>query len=465
MPDAERIYEVAIVGYGPTGATLANLLGLLGVPTAVLERERSLVLQPRAVHFDGEVMRVFQTAGLADALLPRVRPSGGMRYVSPSGVVMIERQPAVGEGPHGWANNYLFHQPDLENALRDGVARSPCVDVLKGCEVLEVEESNIVRLRTTGPSIHAKFVVGCDGARSIVRQAIGSEHEDLGLHQPWLVVDVVMERDLDLPHPTVQYCDPARPVTLVNVTGRRRRWEIMLMPGDVPERMTQPETVWRLLAPWIRPGDARLERSAVYTFHSLVATRWRRGRLLIAGDAAHQTPPFLGQGMCAGIRDAANLAWKLERVVRGKAREGLLDTYPSERAPHARQFIAEAVRLGGILQTTDPAVAAERDRRFVETGKEEMVNLSPALGPGAHTDVAPAGEIHPQPRLADGRRLDDAIAGYRFAVLAPQELLQGFEDLASIPVESRELLLLRPDRYIAGVGRSASDIRRVLARM
>jgi 3-(3-hydroxy-phenyl)propionate hydroxylase len=203
----------------------------------------------------------------------------------------------------------------------------------------------------------------------------------------------------------------------------------------------------------------------VYTFHSLVATRWRRGRLLIAGDAAHQTPPFLGQGMCAGIRDAANLAWKLERVVRGKAGEGLLDTYPSERAPHARQFIAEAVRLGGILQTTDPAVAAERDRCFLETGKEEMVNLSPALGPGAHTGVAPAGEIHPQPRLADGRRLDDAIAGYRFAVLGPQELLQGFEDLASIPVENRELLLLRPDRYIAGAGRSASDIRNVLARM
>jgi 3-(3-hydroxy-phenyl)propionate hydroxylase len=203
----------------------------------------------------------------------------------------------------------------------------------------------------------------------------------------------------------------------------------------------------------------------VYTFHSLVATRWRRGRLLIAGDAAHQTPPFLGQGMCAGIRDAANLAWKLERVVRGKAREGLLDTYPSERAPHARQFIAEAVRLGGILQTTDPAVAAERDRRFLETGKEEMVNLSPALGPGAHTGVAPAGEIHPQPRLADGRRLDDAIGGYRFAVLGPAPLLDGLEGVARIPVQSEALLLLRPDRYIAAVSRAPAEIRQTLQRM
>jgi 3-(3-hydroxy-phenyl)propionate hydroxylase len=462
-----KAYEVAIVGYGPTGATLANLLGLLGVRTAVLERERSLVLQPRAVHFDGEIMRVFETAGLAEALLPRIRPSGGMRYVSPSGVVMIERKPANGEGAHGWANNYLFHQPHLENTLRDGVARFPHVEVFKGFEVssLDLREKEVL-VRGEKASLSASWVVGCDGARSIVRQAIGCAHEDLGLHQPWLVVDVAMERDVELPYPTVQYCDPARPVTCVNVTGRRRRWEIMLMPSDEPARMTEPQTVWRLLAPWIKPGDGRLERSAVYTFHSLVATSWRKGRLLIAGDAAHQTPPFLGQGMCAGIRDAANLAWKLARVVQGKASGKLLDTYQSERAPHARAFIAEAVRLGGILQTTDPVVAAERDRRFLQTGKEEMVNLSPALGPGAHAGTPPAGKIHPQPRLADGRRLDAAIGGYRFALLGPAQLVAGLdlEDLAVVPTEGEEAVLLRPDRYIAGVARSASGVRELMAR-
>jgi 3-(3-hydroxy-phenyl)propionate hydroxylase len=466
VPDA---YDVAIVGFGPTGATLANLLGLLGVRTAVLERERGLVLQPRAVHFDGEIMRVFETAGLAEMLLPRIRPSGGMRYVSPSGVVMIERKPANGEGAHGWANNYLFHQPDLENTLRAGVARFPCVDVFEGTEVTSLypEESRVI-VNTAGNEVEASWVVGCDGARSIVRQAIGSEHEDLGLHQPWLVVDVVMERDVELPYPTVQYCDPARPVTCVNVTGRRRRWEIMLMPGDMPERMTEPGTVWRLLSPWIKPGDARLERSAVYTFHSLVATRWRRGRLLIAGDAAHQTPPFLGQGMCAGIRDAANLAWKLARAVHGKASQKLLDTYQSERAPHARAFIAEAVRLGGILQTTDPRVAAERDRRFLDTGKEEMVNLSPALGPGAHAGAPPAGQIYPQPRLPDGRRLDQAIGGYRFALLGPRDLLDeasAAHDMARIPVQDKSLILLRPDRYVAGIARSPAGVRDLMARM
>lgn len=468
MPE-NALYDVAIVGYGPTGAVLANLLGLQGLRVAVLERDKVLVLQPRAVHFDGEIMRVFQATGLADALLPYVRPSGGMRYVSPSGVVMVERKPAEGDGPHGWANNYLFHQPDLENTLRDGVRRFAGVDVLEGCEALSLEPSgDCVVVRASGKTLEAQWVVGCDGARSMVRQAIGAEHEDLGLHQPWLVVDVVMEREVDLPYPTVQYCDPARPVTCVNVTGKRRRWEIMLMPGDRPEAMTEPQTIWRLLAPWIKRGDARLERSAVYAFHSLVATRWRKDRLLIAGDAAHQTPPFLGQGMCAGIRDAANLAWKLERVVRGKAPASLLDTYESERAPHARRFIQEAVRLGGILQTTDPAVAAERDRRFLATGKEEMVNLSPALGPGAHAGAPPAGEIYPQPRLPDGRRLDDAIGGYRFALLGPRALLQETEvppEVTRLALENDELVLLRPDRYIAAISRSPSAIRQAMHRL
>jgi 3-(3-hydroxy-phenyl)propionate hydroxylase len=462
MPEA-MAFDAAVVGYGPTGASLANLLGLQGLSVAVLEREPALVLQPRAVHFDGEVMRIFETAGLAETLAKRVRPSAGMRYVSPSGVVMIERKPAGPEGPHGWANNYLFHQPDLENTLRDGVARFPNVKVFPGTEVSRLESSADGVL--INGNIKAKYVVGCDGARSIVRQAIGAQHHDLGLHQPWLVVDVVMQRDMDLPQPTVQYCDPARPVTCVNVVGRRRRWEIMLMPGDQAERMTEHETVWRMIAPWVKPGDAVIERAAVYTFHSLIATRWRGGRLFIAGDAAHQTPPFLGQGMCTGIRDAANLAWKLGRVLRAGAPDALLDTYQSEREPHARKFVEEAVRLGGILQTTDPKVAAERDRRFLEGGKEEMVNLAPALGPGAHAGTAPAGEIHPQPRLADGRRLDAAIGGYRFALLGPGKLLdQAGNGIPRIEIESEQAILLRPDRYIAGTATSAAGARQLVER-
>jgi 3-(3-hydroxy-phenyl)propionate hydroxylase len=479
-------FDVAIVGYGPTGATLANLLGALGMRVAVIEREPDLLPLPRAVHFDGEVMRLFETAGLAGALAPRIRPSGGMRYVNIAGQIMLERAPAVGAGPHGWANNYLFHQPDLEYALRKGAERHPGVHVMRSHEVTALEQDRdgatlaVERLADRAAlSIRADYVVGCCGARSIVRQAIGADHDDLGLHQPWLVVDVVLERDVALPEQTVQYCDPARPVTFVKVTGRRRRWEIMLMPGDAPEQMTREETVWRLLAPWLKPGDARIERGALYTFHSLVASRWRDRRLLIAGDAAHQTPPFLGQGMCAGIRDAANLAWKVARVARGVAPDTLLDTYQTEREAHVRVFIDTAVRLGGIIQTTDPQVAAERDRRFLATGKEEIVNLAPRLGPGVHTGDPPAGEVFPQPRLADGRRLDAAIGGYRFALLADRALTSPAlaercksSDIATVPADGEAgewlrrhgacAVLLRPDRYIYGLARDGAGLEALI---
>ena len=444
------IYDIAIVGYGPTGATLANLLGLQGFKVAVLERDAAPSPLPRAVHFDGEVMRIFETAGLARELLPVIRPSGGMRYVNTAGQVMIERKPALKIGPHGWANNYLFHHPHLETILRHGAERHAGVEVFYDEVVSLSQGQDEVLLKTGTKTLRALWAVGCDGARSIVRQGIGSQHEDLGLHQPWLVVDVMMEREVELPAQTVQYCNPARPVTAVKVNALRRRWEIMLMPGDVAETMTQPENVWRLLEPWIQPGDARLERSAVYTFHSLIAKRWRDRRLFIAGDAAHQTPPFLGQGMCAGIRDAANLAWKFSH-------EHLLSTYQSEREPNVRVYVEEALRLGAIIQTTDPQVAAERDRRFLESGKEEMVNLSPPLGPGAHHD----GRIFPQPVLPDGRRLDEAIGGYRWAVLCPAELSIK-TDIQVVPFDGPEAIVLRPDRYIYGTAGSQAELRKLL---
>ena len=444
------IYDLAIVGYGPTGATLANLAGLQGLTVAVVEREPAPLPLPRAVHFDGEVARIFDIAGLGASLAPRTRPSGGMRYVNTRGEIMIERKPALAVGEHGWPDNNLFHQPDLEAVLRAGAARFDAVRVFMPEEAIAVtQKEQYVILETTQRKLRARWVVGCDGARSVVRQAIGSDHDDLGLHQPWLVVDVLLERDVPLPEQTVQYCDPARPVTFVKVTGQRRRWEIMLMPGDDPTSIVEPQTMWRLLAPWIRPGDARIERSAVYTFHSLVARRWRDRRLLIAGDAAHQTPPFLGQGMCAGIRDAANLAWKLTRPE-------LLDTYQSEREPHVRVFIENAVRLGNIIQTTDPEVAAQRDRRFAQGGREEMVNLAPPLGPGFHRH---RGELFANPVLPDARRLDAAIGGYRFALLSPWKL---HADIPTVPFPGETAILLRPDRYVYGVAHNRAEAESLL---
>ena len=469
-------FDIAIVGAGPVGTFLANLLGTAGLDVLLVDREIEIYPLPRAVHFDGEVMRAFQAAGLAETIAKIARASSkGMHFVSASGQTLLIRRGYEGVGPHDWASNYYVHQPYLEIVLRDGLRRFPAVTTRFGHEVADLAEAaagitlSIINSKTgSRSSPRVGYVVGCDGARSLVRNVIGSQSEDLGLHQPWLVVDAVLKpgspRVRALPEYTVQLCDPARPMTVVFVGGNRRRWEIMLMPGDDPETVTEPANLWSLLARWITPEDGELERAAVYTFHSVVARGWRRGRLMLAGDSCHQTPPFLGQGMCAGIRDALNLAWKLVAVVRGRAVDRILETYETERRPHVCAFIKLAVELGNIIQTTDPAVARERNASLA-SGQPKMFDFpQPQLGPGVRVDAGPpVGQIFPQSKLDDGRRLDDVIKG-RFAVLA----YAGF--IASIPhelhtalVASGIMVLAAPSRGV-DVWLAANNVRSVLIR-
>lgn len=485
------MHDVAIVGLGPTGATLANLLGAAGLSVLVLEKEGGVFPLPRAIHFDGEVLRILQGAGLRAQALAIARPGEqGMHFVNGAGETMLIRGGTAALGPHGGANNYYFHQPELEAVLREGLARFPNVEVKLRHEVsgLAQDAQGVtldVRDTATGraSAMRARYVVGCDGARSPVRRHMGSAMVDLGLRQPWLVFDVVLQQPVDLPAHTVQHCDPARPMTYCNVVGDRRRWEIMVLPGDDREALVQPASLWRMVAPWVRPEQARLERAAIYTFHSVLARGWRQGRLLLAGDACHQTPPFLGQGMCAGIRDAANLAWKLEAVLARQAPCALLDTYESERAPHVRALIELAVRLGNIIQTTDPALAAERDAKF-RAGRPEIFELPPQmLGAGAFDAQpgSPAGRPFPQPRLHDGRLLDELL-GRRSAVIGRPEALAA----AAAPTVERwrradalvidrpeaalrdwldaqqaQAVILRPDRYIVGIARTGHDLDRI----
>ena len=487
MPE---VFDVAIVGYGPAGAGLANLLGQAGLAVAVFEREAAIYPLPRAIHFDGEVMRVFQSMGLKAEVESVSRPGAkGMEFVNASGRTLLVRGGTALNGPHGCANNHYFHQPELEAILRAGVKRFASVQVFRRHEVTAIEAgADAARLSVTNLAddsrleIDARYVVGCDGARSLVRRLMGSPMEDLGLHQPWVVFDALLKRDASLPDHTVQYCNPSRPSTYCNVLGNRRRWEIMLMPGDDPDTITQPENVWKLVSRWISPEDADIERAVVYTFHSVIAKGWRLGRLLLAGDAAHQTPPFLGQGLCAGIRDIANLAWKLELVLKGQAAEGLLDTYETEREPHVREFIALAVKLGDVIQTTDPAVAAERDRKFQAGAPEIFEFPAPGLGPGLHTGAGNgAGQPFPQPTLADGRLLD-ATTGLNFTLIARRTLLADLDaatrarliKTSTVFVDDQNpaiatwltehgvaAALVRPDRYVLGTAGDAADVTRL----
>lgn len=476
------LYDVAVIGYGPAGATLANLLGATGLSVLVLDKEAGIYPLPRAIHFDGEVMRVFQNAGLRAEVEAISRPGlTGMHFVNAEGETLLVRGGTTPHGPHGCASNYYFHQPELEQVLRTAAQRYSKVQVQLRHEVTQVTDHGdqvalTVRDLNAGQDhqVHARYVVGCDGARSPLRHAMGSTMVDLGLKQPWLVFDVRL-KDGAPPRPdhTVQYCDPARPMTWCNVTGNRRRWEIMVLPSDDPAELVKPETLWKLVGRWMTPEHAELERAVIYTFHSLIAQGWRKGRLLIAGDAAHQTPPFLGQGMCAAVRDAANLAWKLAAVLRGQADDALLDSYESERAPHVRAFIELAVKLGGVIQTTDPEAARARDAKF-KTGQPEIFEYpTPGLGAGLARGPAPAGQCFPQPTLADGQRLDDRV-GPRFAIVATRALLAqaGGTTAQAVVLDAEDEpalrdwlqaqgcagVVIRPDRYVLGTARNAREL-------
>jgi 3-(3-hydroxy-phenyl)propionate hydroxylase len=487
-PATDLEADVVIVGCGPVGATLANLLGLRGVTTLVLEREASVYHLPRAVHFDDEVMRIFETAGLSAIIEPGVTLSPGMRFIDRDGKLLVDWSRPPQATPSGWPPSFRFHQPTLEKVLRDGLTRWPCVSARTRCDVFALDEdADGVRVRfedlDSGRLLNcrAKYVVGCDGARSLVRRFMGAAMEDLGFHERWLVLDFILSRPRpDLGDYSVQFCDPARPATYVRGVGDRRRWEITLLADEDSQQMAAPERIWPLLGRWVTPEDGVIERAAVYTFHSVVAERWRRGRLLLAGDSAHQTPPFLGQGMCAGIRDAANLAWKLADVVAGRASESLLDSYERERAPHVREYIERAVRLGGIINTRNTADAlAALGRKSDETIR--FTSAKPRLGAGLWAfEDALAGWPAPQPTLATGTRLDAAV-GYDFALLALPEFVRKLPSAAVAALRNRGVCIVddpavrdwldanriaaaivRPDRYVLGTASCEARLEELL---
>ena len=323
-------------------------------------------------------------------------------------------------------------------------------------------------------TVRADYVVGCDGARSLVRQSIGSGMEDYGFHERWLVVDVILKDEKpELGEHSVQYCVPERPATYVRCPGMRRRWEITVRPDEHAKAVVRPERVWDLLSDWISPEEAALERATVYVFHSLIAETWRKGRLLLAGDACHQTPPFMGQGMCAGIRDVANLYWKLALACRGAAAERLLDSYQSERGPNVAAYIQTAVRLGGLINTCgtkDALRAALPAGNGAAQGSARMESIAPPLGTGLGIGDK-AGRLFGQPRLADGRLMDEACP-HSFVVVVDEDLTDGLtlpDGVALVTTGGSDAAnhldrlgcraaLLRPDRHTLGTADSPEQL-------
>ena len=466
--------DVIVVGCGPVGLTLSHLLGHRGHRVLCLEREDEAATQPRAGHVDAECMRAWQAAGVADAALEASVPSPGVDMRNQHGEVLMEFRVPPGPGPQFWARDYAIHQPTLERALRDRLAVNG-VDLRVGHTVTAVAQDVAgVTAETDRGSFRARYLVGCDGGGSFTRKAIGSEFVQLGPSDPWVVTDLVLHGDgSGLEGGGHLYADPARP-HYWRVSEPWLRLEFKVMPGEDPAELVRPEFVLDFVSRWARPEDVELERAVVYTFHSLLADRWRDGRVLLAGDAVHLQPPFQGQGLCSGIRDAANLWWKLGRVLDGDASDALLDTYQTERAPHAKEWIVEATSVGAIVQTTDPEVARERDERLLAGDRGALRPIAPRLGPGLQgNEPPPAGTLSVQPRLADGRLLDDA-AGDRFVVAADRELLED-ADLGSayvvddpaplLEAHGGHAVVVRPDRYLLGVAETREELEALLERL
>jgi 3-(3-hydroxy-phenyl)propionate hydroxylase len=367
---------VIVVGAGPVGCTAALLLADHGVPVTLLERHPQPHPLPRAVHLDDEVARTLYRAGVSEAFLARSRACSGLRLLDADHCVMAEFRREHEIGIHGFPQANMFHQPDLEDLLLARAGRHPLIDFHRGAEVTGMDG-------TFGPltggqlvEVHAelapdgsehtftgRLVLGCDGANSTIRDLTGITMDDLGFTERWLVIDTWSEKLLDTWDGVEQICDPARAATFMQVNGHRYRWEFQLHDGEDEARMITPDALGRLLEPWTGRRDLdglEIIRSATYTFRARLASRFQAGRVFLLGDAAHLTPPFIGQGLAAGLRDADNLAWKIAYVLTGHAGEDLLATYDTERRPHAKAMIKKAIRIGWAMTGGQDRAAAVR---------------------------------------------------------------------------------------------------------
>jgi 3-(3-hydroxy-phenyl)propionate hydroxylase len=493
-----KSYDVAIIGLGPVGCTAAIMFAESGLSVVAVERDREVYKLPRAVAMDGEIIRGFQRFSRGEAIddmMQSVRP--GERW----GFTNSEREWLFGEelvdfGNNGWQPMNGFDQPELEQYLRSealahenvtayiGYSATGVENTQDGVKVTVVEEG-----LEDSIGLEARYALGCDGASSAVRKQLDIGWQDLGYNHDWLVVDIVLKEGHTLNNETVQVCDPDRILSYVCPKDPYRRWEFKLNEGETADEMLREETILSLIDPWTPRGTYDIRRKAVYQFHAATADTWRIGNIFIAGDAAHQTPPFLGQGMNAGMRDIINLSWKFPMVLSGSSRDALLDTYHEERSAHAHDLVDWAVAVGRLI---DHTAAVERCDRNGEPAPETPEELQysgygqgreqPPIRAGAIvleqvSDTGSTGYLFAQPivRTADSRelRLDEllgkgfAIVGKSQASLQLSEASQQIIDLLETELVSLDSLkavrgefdalfdyssaaIVRPDRIVFG---------------
>jgi 3-(3-hydroxy-phenyl)propionate hydroxylase len=496
--DIRRV-PVVIVGAGPTGVTAATLLAQHGVDCLVLDRWAAVYPQPRAVHLDDEIYRVIARLGIAEEFAAISRPTMGLRLVDQRFRVLAEFTRDSTQSQNGFPQANMFDQPELEGVLRANLKRYPNAELRGDVEVTAVTDrddrihvSFVERANGRRHGVDADYVLGCDGANSTVRAQIGSEMRDLHFEQRWLVVDIATDTDLRQWEGVHQVCDPTRAGTYMRIGPTRYRWEFQLLAGEIADDFSTLPALRPLIAPWtteVPDRELTLLRVAEYTFRAQIADRWRRGNTFILGDAAHVTPPFIGQGMAAGIRDAMNIAWKIAAVWNGVLPASVLESYEQERKPHTRSMIRLALNVGwAMTRGGRPGNALRRlllpRLRLVPGLRDKVVDsTTPALR--SSTLVCRPfwsrqlpGTLCPNPVLPEGQRLDNAL-GRKFAVITTRPpavsdqaalLQRGVAVLVTHSGSTLEMwlrrgraeaALVRPDRAVMLAGR---DIAALCAR-
>lgn len=461
--------DVVIIGGGTVGCFLALLLNDMGVSNVVVERDDKPYTLPRAIVMDDEIQRAAHDHGLGSWLEANTSPLERGDFLAPDGSVAIGADiPPV--GLQGVPPVVVHYQPDLDAMLREQCVASGTI-AHWGRTVTNLVDNgdHCVTTLDNGAMIESRWVVGCDGASSWTRRHIGLNLEDLRFDQEWLVVDIELNEgaNVDLPRGVRQYCRTERPCTYVQGVRRFRRWEFQIQPHEDSRVLNTDPGLWGLLEEWVSPNDARLVRSAVYRFHAVVAPQMQKGNVFLAGDSAHQTPPFAGQGLNSGMRDAINLAWKMSFIKRGIASTKLLDTYTSEREPHVRTTVAHAVDMGRLIDQLAGRVSHGVD---IESGY---------------------GGARPAPHLVDGIVFgDDPRVGHQFwfnadvsravgtdgasiAVVSaepielPTELrtLRAINVVAPQAVGDSHAIIVRPDRYVAAVATNIDNLQTVSSRL
>lgn len=454
--------DVTILGGGPVGCLLSLLLSDMGVSNAIIERDREPYQLPRAIVMDDEIQRLCRDHGLGEWLDANTSRLERGDFLGPDGSLAIGADiPAL--GLQGVPPVITHYQPELDTMLRAELLRRGGHGRFgRTIATMEDKGDKVVSVLDDGEIIESRWFVGCDGASSWTRRHCGLTLEDLRFDQDWLVVDIELNEGslVDLPLGVRQYCRTSRPCTYVKGVRRFRRWEFQIQPDEDADQLNTEAGLWGLLAEWVTPADARLVRSAVYRFHAVVAPQMRKGNVFLAGDSAHQTPPFAGQGLNSGMRDAVNLAWKMSYIVRGLATDALLDTYTTEREPHVRSTVAHAVDMGRLIDQLagrishgvdiESGYGGSRPAPHLESGV--VVGDDPRVGhqfwyhpdvsSAVRTDLASFAVVTAEPIDVDG----SLVALHAVNVVAPEAVGEAFA------------VVVRPDRYVAAVANSADEL-------